>query len=214
MPWQAKQQERMGKAAVRKFWDERYSGVQFAYGVEPNDFLAAAARHLLPSSKVLSIGEGEGRNATFLAKQSHRVCAVDQSEIGLQKATKLALSHECSIETAVADLEDYQFGELQWDAVVSIFCHTPKALRMGLYLRIKAGLKVGGIFIVEAYAPEQLARDTGGPKEIDNLVPLEELLTEFLDFEVIHAQATTRLIQEGQFHQGLSDVTQFIGRKK
>ena len=149
-----------------------------------------------------------------MAKRGHKVTAVDQSEVGLRKAQKLALSQGCSIETAVADLEDYQFGEHQWDAVVSIFCHTPNMLRMSLYRSIKAGLKVGGIFIVEAYAPEQLARGTGGPKEIDNLVSLDELLTEFSDFEIVHAQATTRLITEGQFHQGLSDITQFIGSKK
>ena len=197
-----------------EFWNNRYDGEQYVYGEKPNDFLVEAVKQLPPSSSVLSIGEGEGRNAAFLAKRGHKVTAVDQSEVGLRKAQKLALSQGCSIETAVADLEDYQFGEHQWDAVVSIFCHTPNMLRMSLYRSIKAGLKVGGIFIVEAYAPEQLARGTGGPKEIDNLVSLDELLTEFSDFEIVHAQATTRLITEGQFHQGLSDITQFIGSKK
>ena len=40
-------------------WDERYSGPGFAYGTEPNDFLASVADRL-PRGPVLTLGEGEG----------------------------------------------------------------------------------------------------------------------------------------------------------
>jgi len=40
-------------------WDERYSGAGFAYGTEPNDFLASVADRL-PPGPVLTLGEGEG----------------------------------------------------------------------------------------------------------------------------------------------------------
>lgn len=43
-------------------WDERYSGEEYAYGTEPNDFLKARAGQL-PLGKVLCLAEGEGRNA-------------------------------------------------------------------------------------------------------------------------------------------------------
>ena len=43
-------------------WDERYSQPGFAYGTEPNEFLAAAAGRI-PVGPVLSLGEGEGRVA-------------------------------------------------------------------------------------------------------------------------------------------------------
>ena len=70
-------------------WDERYSQPGFAYGTEPNEFLATAA-YQIPAGPVLTLGEGEGRNAAYLAGLGHRVVAVDQSEVGLAKARRLA----------------------------------------------------------------------------------------------------------------------------
>ena len=46
-------------------WSERYCSEQYSYGTEPNSFLAENA-HLL-TSPVLSLAEGEERNAVFLA---------------------------------------------------------------------------------------------------------------------------------------------------
>src|SRR6185295_2105373 len=70
-------------------WDERYSSEEYAYGTKPNEFLEANFNHL-PKGKILSIAEGEGRNAVFLAKQGYTVTAVDASIVGLNKAKKLA----------------------------------------------------------------------------------------------------------------------------
>lgn len=47
-------------------WDERYSQPGFAYGTEPNEFLAIAANRI-PAGPVLTLGEGESRNAAYLA---------------------------------------------------------------------------------------------------------------------------------------------------
>ncbi len=196
---------------MKSFWNERYSSEEYAYGVQPNDFLVEAAKRLPTASRILSLGEGEGRNAAFLAKCGHKVTAVDQSEIGLLKTEKLAASQGCTVETVVSDLREYEIGEQKWNAIVSIFCHVPSELRRVLYPKIRAGLKTGGVLIVEAYAPEQLKRNSGGPKEADLLVSLDELQTQFAGFEIAYTQALTRVIQEGLFHQGVSDVTQFIG---
>ena len=46
-------------------WNERYRGETFAYGTEPNSFLVEHAGLLAGS--VLSLAEGEGRNAVYLA---------------------------------------------------------------------------------------------------------------------------------------------------
>ena len=45
-------------------WDERYTSDDFVYGAEPNSFLASNAKIL--TGPVLSLAEGEGRNAVFL----------------------------------------------------------------------------------------------------------------------------------------------------
>ncbi len=56
-------------------WDERYASEEFVYGTEPNSFLAANA-HLL-TGPILSLAEGEGRNAVFLASRGWEVLGVD-----------------------------------------------------------------------------------------------------------------------------------------
>src|SRR3954463_9690297 len=92
-----------GDVGGSAMWDERYSQPGFAYGTEPNEFLVAAAGRI-PAGPVLSLGEGEGRNAAYLAGLGHRVVAVDQSEVGLAKARRLAADRGLTIETVRADL--------------------------------------------------------------------------------------------------------------
>jgi 2-polyprenyl-3-methyl-5-hydroxy-6-metoxy-1,4-benzoquinol methylase len=66
-------------------WDQRYGGKEYAYGTEPNEFLVTMAPRL-PIGRVLCLGEGEGRNAVWLAVQGYDVTAVDASRVGLEKA--------------------------------------------------------------------------------------------------------------------------------
>src|SRR4051812_40107727 len=97
-------------------WDERYSGPEFAYGTEPNDFLAAVADRI-PPGPVLMLGEGEGRNAVFLAGLGYEVVAVDQSEAGLAKARRLADERGVRVRTRRADLRDYPIEPGAWAGI-------------------------------------------------------------------------------------------------
>ena len=83
-------------------WNQRYASEDFAYGTEPNSFLVERADMLV--GPVLSLAEGEGRNAVFLASLGLRVHGVDGSEVGLAKAQALARSRGVEIQTEVADL--------------------------------------------------------------------------------------------------------------
>src|SRR5919112_1168906 len=109
-------------------WDERYSSEEYAYGTKPNRFLEAKVS-FIPKGKVLSLAEGEGRNAVYLAKQGYSVTAVDASIVGLNKAGKLAEENGVVVELIHADLADYDLGEDEWDGIVSIFCPLPSPLR-------------------------------------------------------------------------------------
>ena len=65
-------------------WDERYSTEDYAYGTKPNKFLEENFNQI-PKGRVLSLAEGEGRNAVFLAKQGYSITAVDGSLVGLKR---------------------------------------------------------------------------------------------------------------------------------
>lgn len=196
------------------FWDERYSSSDLAYGEAPNDFLAHMADRLPASGRALDIGAGEGRNALFLASRGLDVLAVDQSEVGMQKARRLATERGLMLRTRAVDLQDFDAEVNSFDVVSSIFVHLPTALRAAVYARVGAWLKPGGVFVLEAYAPDQIGRDTGGPRDPALLASLEVILGELVGLEIEHRAALVRDVTEGQFHGGDASVVQVVARKR
>ena len=194
-------------------WDERYAPVEFFYGTEPNDFLREHVGRIARGGAVLSLGEGEGRNAAFLAAAGHRVLALDQSVVGLDKARQLAASRGLAIDTLAADLTEYRIEPGAWDAIVSIWCHLPSELRQRVYAEVAAGLRPGGVFLVESYTPEQIRFGTGGPKDPDLMPTLAQLRLELpgLVFDV--AVEREREVSEGAGHSGRSAVVQVVARR-
>ncbi|MGL6048129.1 MAG: methyltransferase domain-containing protein, partial [Vogesella sp.] len=95
----------MSQAAL--FWNPRFAGEQYAYGNAPNDFLKEQAPRLAAGSRVLSLGEGEGRNAVYLAALGHQLTAVDAAHTGLIKLLQRAAQQNLSITATLADLADY-----------------------------------------------------------------------------------------------------------
>ena len=193
-------------------WDERYSGNAYHYGTEPNTFLVEHSGLL--QNPVLSLSEGEGRNAVFLAKKGFDMLGVDFSEIALKKAQQLATANQVQIRTEVADMASYTPQPNQYGAVVSIFAHYSSAIRKRLYPLIEQALKPGGIFLLEAYTEAQLPKSTGGPKDIDKLMTADKLTREFSSMEIILLQELEREVIEGDGHTGTGAVIQFIARKK
>lgn len=197
-------------------WNERYSETEYVFGTEPNDFLRDEFRKIASGGRVLCLAEGEGRNAVFLAEQGYQVTAMDMSEVGLNKALQLAQDRGVDITVQVADLADYEFGEAQWDGIVSIWAHLPKAVRQHVYAQIAPALKPNGIFIVEAYTAQQLTMDAvGGPPatQQERFGSLAVLRTELAQLEEISGIEKQRIISEGKRHQGLSAVVQFVAKK-
>lgn len=193
-------------------WDERYSTNEYVYGEEPNDFLAGMAHHL-PAGEVLCLAEGEGRNSVYLAEQGYRVTGVDASAVGMEKAAKLASKRGVSIETHVCDLAQFELQPASWDGIVSIFCHVPPELRRQLHRDVVNALKPGGVLILEAYTPAQLALGTGGPKQPELTMTLDGLKQELEGLTFLHGVERQRDVTEGQFHTGTGAVVQVVARK-
>jgi cyclopropane fatty-acyl-phospholipid synthase-like methyltransferase len=196
------------------FWNERYKDDQYAYGIKANDFLAENVKHLKPVGKILCLSEGEGRNSVYLAKLGFKVEAVDFSSEAQRKALALAEINQVSIKYEVADLNDFNLGENDFDAVVSIFAHTNSSLRNKLFRDIKRSLKKDGVFLLEGYTKSQLLRNTGGPKDVDMFFSKNDLIEKFNDFSILHCLESTRDVVEGIYHNGEADVVQFIAKKR
>jgi len=193
-------------------WDERYSEPGFAYGTAPNEFLVSVADRL-PQGKILSLAEGEGRNAVYLASMGYQVTGVDGSEVGLRKAEELAKERGVSITTLHADLSEFEIEPEQWDGIIACYCHVPSAIRIPLHQAAVRGLKPGGVFVLEAFSKEQLGYGTGGPQSLDMLMALDDLKRELAGLEFVHAVQIERTVQEGRGHTGLASVVQILAFK-
>lgn len=193
-------------------WDERYNEDEYVYGKLPNDFLAENYE-VIPKGKVLSLAEGEGRNAIFLALQGYDVTAVDASKIGLEKAQKLAEEKGVKITTILANLEDFEIQPESWDGIVSIFCPLTEQARQTLHQKVIQGLKENGIFLLEAYTPEQIEFGTGGGKSADYMTSKESLEKDMQALKILKLHKIVRRVVEGKYHTGMASVVQLIAVK-
>lgn len=196
------------------FWDNRYGAASgYVFGTEPNDFLRTVASEI-PSGPVLCLADGEGRNGVFLATRGRAVTAVDLSAAGLAKAQTLAAQRGVPLHTEVADLADYIITPGAWSAVVVIFMHLPPGLRRNVLARAAAGLKSGGVIVLECYTPAQLAFGTGGPKDPSLMPTLANLREELAGLEFEIGRELEREVHEGTGHGGRSAVVQVLARRR
>ena len=194
-------------------WNQRYSSKTYAYGTKANDFLVSMYDRL-PTGKILCLAEGEGRNAVWLAEQGNDVTAVDTSDIGLQKARKLAKARDVEITTVHADLADYDIGTQQWDAIISIFCHLPPDSRQDVHRRCVKSLRDNGMILLEAYTPLQLEYKTGGPPVAEMMMDMRSLSSELIGLEFLRLQECVREIHKGEYHNGTGAVVQALAKKQ
>lgn len=196
----------------REFWERRYSETGYAYGTAPNGFLVEVADRI-PPGPVLCLAEGEGRNAVWLAARGHAVTAVDASSAGLAKAEALAHARSVRVATIAADLASFSIEPGAWSGVVAIFAHLPPPLRRSVHRAAAQGLISGGVFVLEAFTPRQLALGTGGPQKPELLYSLDELREDLDGLNLEIGREVERDVVEGQYHTGRAAVVQVLARR-
>ncbi|MGG3798735.1 class I SAM-dependent methyltransferase [Metabacillus fastidiosus] len=195
-------------------WDTRFQNETFVYGTEPNIFLAEMQKKLQLSGEALAIAEGEGRNAVFLAEQGMNVTAWDYAKSGLNKTEKLAKQRGVTVRTELVDLNEAKWEKERWDQIVCVFGHFSKNLRTKTLQGVKEAVKQGGYFITEVYSTYQIPYKSGGPQDVELLYSPEEFLQTFSDWRIVHFFIGEVTRHEGELHNGLSHVIQFVGQKR
>ena len=199
-------------------WDERYSSKEFAYGDKPNNYLKYQLDKL-PVGSILFPAEGEGRNAVYAASKGWAVSAFDISEQGKKKAAQLASKHKVTIDYQVGELESLDFKNKPFDVLALIYAHFPANIKSGYHKMLDKYVRTGGLVIFEAFSKKHLDyslknEKVGGPKDIDMLFSIEELETDFSNYEIIELNELEIELSEGLFHNGKGLVIRFVGRKK
>ncbi len=193
-------------------WEQRFGADGHLFGTEPNEFLREHVGSLL-RGRVLCVAEGEGRNAVFLARQGFEVSSIDLTEAGVAKTRRLATQRRVNGVAVTGDLATADLGIQSWNGIVSIFAHLPPAIRRDLHRRVVDALAPGGVFLLEAYTPNQIGRGTGGPPVPELAMTLADLRRELDGLEFVHAAETERQVIEGHGHTGLCSVVQVIARR-
>lgn len=201
-----------------KMWNTRFGQKEYAYGTQPNEYLKTKLQGLEPGT-ILFGAEGEGRNAVYAAQLGWQVSAFDISEEGRKKALKLAERNQVNIDYKIGELSELGFAPEQFDAIALIYAHFPPNIRSGLHKLLNSYLKPGGIIIFEAFSKDHLEYKqanpkVGGPNNVDYLFSLEELQTDFANFEILELKKTTVQLNEGDGHVGIGSVIRFMGKKK
>lgn len=199
-------------------WNERYSKSEFAYGEQPNEYLREQLEKL-PAGTILFPAEGEGRNAVFAAKHGWTVSAFDISIEGKKKALRLAESHNVTIDYQVGELQTLNYHPGQFDALALIYAHFPADIKSLYHKMLDTYVRTNGVIIFEAFSKKHvdyLAKNekVGGPKETAMLFSIEEIESDFPNYDVIEVGEKEIELNEGLFHKGTGSVIRFVGRKK
>jgi cyclopropane fatty-acyl-phospholipid synthase-like methyltransferase len=195
-------------------WNGRFAAPGFVFGTAPNAFLAAQAPRLKRGMSALCVADGEGRNSVWLAKQGLAVTAFDFSPIGLAKAKQLARDCGLTVDYRACDVNDWNWDERRYDAVVGIFIQfLGPAERARMFAGMARALQPGGLLILEGYGPKQLEYATGGPKKLENLYTEALLRETFKDLSIEHLAAYDAEVDEGAGHKGMSSLIDLVARK-
>ncbi|QGK73009.1 bifunctional 2-polyprenyl-6-hydroxyphenol methylase/3-demethylubiquinol 3-O-methyltransferase UbiG [Flavobacterium sp. SLB02] len=199
-------------------WNDRYSNEEFAYGTAPNNFLKEQLEKL-NSGTILFPAEGEGRNAVFAAQLGWKVSAFDISAEGKNKALKLAEANNIVIDYQVGELETLNYQAEQFDVIALIYAHFPAAIKSFIHQTLETYLRKDGYIIFEAFSKKHLEYmaindKVGGPKDIESLFSIEEIQSDFPDYEIIQLEEKEIELNEGLFHNGKGSVIRFVGKKK
>ena len=199
---------------MSSFWDAKFDRDGYTYGTRPNGFLESQAFRLNRSMTALVPGDGEGRNGIWLAEQGLSVLSVDSSKLGQGKARGLAAERGVSMQFELADLLEWQWPRASYDLVVSIFFHLHGTDRPRLHAAMLAALKPGGLLLMEAFRPEQLAFRSGGPKDLDLLFSRDLLARDFAGAEILSLEDANPVLDEGPLHQGQAATVRLVALQR
>ena len=193
-------------------WEKRFAAPNISTGpcLMPS---SSRRRALLPKSgKALAVADGEGRNGVWLAEQGLDVLSVDFSPKAPGQGEGAGGARGVTVRTVQADVTAWDWPTAEFDVIAVIFiqfCAPPERRR--IFAGIRQALKPGGLLLLQGYRPEQIAYNTGGPSEVENLYSEDMLREEFGSFRKLDIRAHDSVVSEGSRHSGMAAVVD-LGR--
>lgn len=192
-------------------WAARYAQRAHAAGTAPNAYLRSHAHRLFPNMRALCPGEGEGRNAVWLAESGCHVTAVDFAAQALARAEKLAADRRVQITTIEADLSTWDWPAASFDLVALVFVQVTADERAKIHAGAVRALAPGGLLVLEAFA--QGERLSCGPPTDDARYSEATLRQDFAALDIQELLVGTTTLREGTAHDGPARVVRLVAGK-
>ncbi|MCW2757939.1 MAG: Methyltransferase type 12 [Nocardioidaceae bacterium] len=172
-------------------WDERYSGAERIWSVEPNQFVAAALSEL-PPGRAVDLAAGEGRNAVWLASLGWDVTAVDFSGVAIGRGR----DQDDTVTWVVGDVLTVPLPA-DLDLALISYLHLPHDEMEQVVRRAVAALAPGGTFFLVCHDASNPAEGVGGPQNPAVLVDAARVTGWLDDAEVVEAGRVERHVEAG-----------------
>ena len=172
-------------------WDRRYSGSELVWTAEANRFLVSEVADL-PTGSALDLACGEGRNAVWLAERGWQVTGVDFSQVGLDKAARLAGLRGVSVDWLRADVLEYTPPADAFDLIAVFYLHIAAPAMTDVLRRAARALAPGGTVLVVGHDPTNIADGHGGPQDPAILMTPEQIVAALPGLDVERAERVRR----------------------
>lgn len=196
----------------QELWNNKFSRDGYLYGLKENAFIASKIDIIKTKNSVLCLGEGEGRNAVFLAKNGLDVSAIDASDIGLKKLQKRSIENNLNIHCQCLDLNQWD-SKKKYDVIVFSYLHLSKKEHENIFNKMQNSLNDDGYLIAEVFSNKQLNYNSGGPKDLDLLYDIDDFKSFFKDAKQRVITEELIMLDEGKGHQGEACVIRIFIHK-
>ena len=135
----------------RKYWNKYYEGL-VGEVTKPSDFCVEIEKILNPSSHIMELGCGNGRDSMYFLAKGHSVTAIDGSDEAIDILEKRIGNNEKALFVCDDFVKCQALYQMQYDCVYSRF--TLHAITDDqedeLLTNVKEALSSGGILCIEA----------------------------------------------------------------
>ena len=143
--------KKRGSAGDAEFWNSYLVNNRATWlNSSPNAFLVEMLKGRHPG-RALDVAMGEGRNTIWLAQQGWDAFGFDPADQAIASARKNAQQLRLTIHTEITTMEEFDFGENQWDLILLSYAGCSE-----IAAKVEKALKPGGILVVEAFHTDAL----------------------------------------------------------
>ncbi len=128
------------------------------------------------------------------------------------------MANRAIIDYKVGELQEISFDQGPFDVIALIYAHFPANIKSAYHRTLDQYLIHGGLIIFEAFSKKHIDyvlkdEKVGGPKDVESLFSLEEIKSDFSNYEIIMLEEIEIELHEGLYHNGKGSVIRFVGKK-